>query len=114
MAVLSTGPIENLSLNGVRPIQQVTIKMLNRDSDDSATVVIQGYHLNGSRTLYVLEAVSLMPNEVETRNYFANIDSFEFVFTISGPEEGNTSVSVWGKNGIGEISQRLLSDEHLD
>ncbi|MDQ0874564.1 hypothetical protein QFZ77_003223 [Paenibacillus sp. V4I3] len=116
MAVLSTGPIENNPVDGVRPTQQVTIKMVNRDSVNSSTVLIQGYFLNGSRTLYVLEEVSLGPNEVVTRNHFANFDAFEFVFTTSGPAEESTEISVWGRNGSGEFisSQRLVSDEQLE
>ena len=85
MAILSTGPIENRPVGGVRPSQQVTVKIDNHDSANSSSVLIQGYSLNGTRTLYVLESVSLAPNQVVTRNYFANLDAFEFVFTISGP-----------------------------
>ena len=98
MAVLSTGPIANNPVNGVRPTQQVLVKMDNRDSFDSSTVLIQGYYLNGTRTLYVLEQVMLSPNEVVTRNYFANFDAIEFVFTTGGPAEERTQISVWGKN----------------
>ncbi|MEX6701643.1 hypothetical protein ABS315_18765 [Peribacillus frigoritolerans] len=116
MAVISTGPIENSPVNGVRPTQQVTIKMVNRDSVNSATVLIQGYFLNGSRTLYVLEEVLLTPNEVATRNHYANFDAFEFVFTTSGPAEESTEISVWGRNESGQLisSQRLVSDEQLE
>jgi YVTN family beta-propeller protein len=115
MAILSTGPIENRPVGGVRPTQQVTIKFVNRDSTNSSTVLVQGYYLNGTRTLYVLEVVSLIPNEVATRNYFANFDSFEFVFTTSGPAAESTEISVWGKNASGQLvtAHRLVSDELL-
>ncbi|KAA8745409.1 hypothetical protein [Paenibacillus sp. UASWS1643] len=98
MAILSTGPIENRPVGGVRPTQQVTVNFVNRDSANSSSVLVQGYFLNGTRTLYVLEVVSLTPNEVETRNYFANFDGFQFVYTTSGPAEESTEISVWGKN----------------
>jgi hypothetical protein len=115
MAILSTGPIENRPVGGVRPTQQVTIKMVNRDSANSSTVIIRGFHLNGTRTLYVLETVTLTPNEVVTRNYFANFDAFQFVFTTSGPAAESTEISVWGKSGSGELvtAHRLVSDELL-
>ncbi len=32
MEVLSTGPIENRPVGGIRPTQQVTVKIVNRDS----------------------------------------------------------------------------------
>ena len=115
MAVLSTGPIENSLVNGVRSTQEVTIKFVNRDSVNTSTVLIQGYFLNGSRSLYVLEQIILAPNEVQSRNYFANFDAFEFVFTTSGLAEENSEISVWGRNLSGEIMSlhRLVSDENL-
>lgn len=115
MAILSTGPIENRPVGGVRPTQQVTVKIINTDSANFSTVFIQGYHLNGTRTLYVSELFTVAPNQVITKNYFANFDAFEFVFTISGPAEESTEISVWGKSGSGQLvtAHRLVSDELL-
>lgn len=39
MAILSTGPIENRPLGGVRHTQQVTAKFVNRDLTNSSTVL---------------------------------------------------------------------------
>ncbi|MFK4301734.1 MULTISPECIES: hypothetical protein [unclassified Paenibacillus] len=116
MAVLSTGPIENSPVSGARPIQQVTVKIINQDLVNSSTILIQGYFLNSLRTLYVLEEVVLAPNAVTTKNYVANFDAYEFVFTTSGPAEESTDISVWGRNGSGEIidAQRIVADEQLD
>ncbi|MEK5493972.1 hypothetical protein MKZ24_25070 [Paenibacillus sp. FSL R7-0297] len=116
MAVLSTGPIENSPVSGVRQIQQVTVKIVNRDSVNSSTILIQGYFLNGLRTLYVLEEISLTPNVVITRNYGANFNAYEFVFTTGGLAEESTDVSVWGRDGSGVIIdvQRIVADEQLE
>ncbi|ASR47703.1 hypothetical protein B4V02_13975 [Paenibacillus kribbensis] len=116
MAVLSTGPIENSPVSGIRPIQQVTVKIINRDLVNSSIVLIQGYFLNGIRTLYVLEQMALAPNTVTTKNYLADFDAYEFVFTTSGLAEESTDISVWGKNGNGEIIdvQRVVADEQLN
>ena len=115
MGLFSTGPIENNPVSGVRPTQQVTIKMVNRDSVNTSTVLIQGYFLNGTRTLYVLEQVSLSPNAVVTRDYFANLNAYEFVFTTSGLAEESTEISVWGRNATGELisSHRVVSEEQV-
>ncbi len=115
MALLSTGPIENSPASGVRPTQEVIIKLVNTDPINNSIVLLQGYYLNGSRTLYVLEKVMLAPNEVLTRNHFANFNAFEFVFTTSGPGEENTQISVWGRSISGELLglHRLVSDEQL-
>ena len=78
MATLSTGPIENNPVSGVRPTQQVTIRLANRAAD-SLIVSVQGYVLSTTRTLYVSEVISIAPNEALTRNYFADLDAYEFV-----------------------------------
>ncbi|QNR69502.1 MULTISPECIES: hypothetical protein [Paenibacillus] len=116
MSVLSTGPIENSPVSGVRPIQQVTVKIINRDLVNSSIILIQGYFLNGLRTLYVQEEIFLAPNAVTTKNYVVNFDAYEFVFTTSGLAEESTDISVWGKNGSGEIIdvQRIVADEQLE
>lgn len=116
MAILTTGPIENSPVGGVEQIQQVTVKMVNRDLVNSSTILIQGFILNGLRTLHVLEQIALAPNAVVTRNYLANFDAYEFVFTTSGLAEESTDISVWGKNGSGTIigAQRIVADEQLE
>ncbi|MHA6533850.1 hypothetical protein [Paenibacillus sp. BAC0078] len=116
MAVLSTGPIENSPVGGIRLIQQVTVKVINRDPVNSSIILIQGYFLNASRNLYVLEEFTVAPNAVITKNYGADFNAYEFVFTTSGPAEENTDISVWGKNGSGAILsvQRIVADEQLE
>ncbi|MFA9556962.1 hypothetical protein ACERII_06650 [Evansella sp. AB-rgal1] len=116
MAILSTGPIENNPVSGLRPTRQVTIKISNNSAVDSSTVTIQGFALNGSRTLYVSEQVSVAPNQVITRTYFGNLNAFEYFFTTSGPAEEETDISVWGKNAAGEpvAVHRLVSSELMN
>jgi hypothetical protein len=114
LAVLSTGPIDNDFVKGAS--EQVIVKLVNRSSVQSAMVLIQGYYLNGSRNLYVLEQVTLAPNAAITKTYFADFDGYEFVFTTSGPAEASTEISVWGINANGQIvsSQRVVADEELN
>lgn len=115
MTILSTGPIDNSSVSGVRPTQQVTINVDNRDSVDSATLLIQGYELNDTRTLYAIDLLEILPNQEVTRNYFANFDNFEFVFTTGGVAANQIGLSVWGKSTSGElvVAHRLVSSELL-
>ena len=116
MSIFSTGPIENNPVSGVRPTQQVTIKIDNKSSVDFSTVSIQGFALNGTRTLYVSELFSVAPNQVVTKNYFANLNAFEFVFVTGGDAEDDTDISVWGKNAAGQLvtAHRLVSSELLN
>lgn len=103
MAVLSSGPIENNAISGIRPTQQITVIMDNRNTINSATLLIQGYILTGTRSLYALESLEVFPNQVITKNYFADFDRFEFVFTTGGAAADQTGVSVWGKNESGQL-----------
>lgn len=115
MAILSTGPIENNEVSGVRPTVQVTVKIDNRDAVNQSAILIQGYNLTLTRTLYVSELITVSPDEVITRNYFANLDAYEFVFTTEGLAELQTETSVWGKNSAGQLvtAHRLVSAELL-
>ncbi|MFD2700475.1 hypothetical protein ACFSVM_08325, partial [Paenibacillus shunpengii] len=115
MANYSTGPIENNAVNGVRLTQQVTISIENRDTINSGTVTVQGYVLDGARTLYVLDSLSIGPNGVINRTYFANLDGFEFEFLTSGLAEDLIELSVWGKDAAGNLAaaHRIVSSELL-
>ncbi|MEK3747106.1 hypothetical protein NYE25_02575 [Paenibacillus sp. FSL E2-8871] len=113
--ILSTGPIENNPVSNVRLTQQLTIKIDNRDLVDTSSILIQGYYLIGTRTLYVLELISVDPNQVLTKNYYADFDAFEFVFTTSGLAEQQVQISVWGKDADGQLvsAHRLVASEQL-
>ena len=91
-------------------------QIVNRDSINFSSVHIQGYKLNSLRTLYVLEEISIAPNEVITRNFGADFDAYEFVFTTDGFAEISTEVSVWGRNESGAIIdvQRVVAEEQSE
>lgn len=97
MSQLSTGPIENNLVGGVRPTQLVTLKIVNQSDDTPSTVQVEGYYMNGTRTLYVSEQVNLAPNQVVNRDYYANFDSFEFLFTTPITIDDPIQISVWGR-----------------
>jgi hypothetical protein len=115
MAILSTGPIENNAVSGVRPTQTVTVKVVKRDAMSVSSISIQGYLLGATRTLYVSEVIDIAPNEVVTRNYFADLDAFEFIFTIGEAAEEEIGISVWGKNAAGQLvdAHRVVAHEKL-
>lgn len=115
MPILSTGPIENNAVSGVRPTQTVTVKVVNRDAMSASAVSIQGYLLGAARTLYVSEVITIAPDEVVTRDYFADLDAFEFVFTIGEATEEEIGISVWGKTSAGELvaAHRIIAHEKL-
>nr|WP_145403419.1 hypothetical protein [Paenibacillus xylanexedens] len=103
MAILVTGPIENNISGGSRPTQQVTIQIVNSDPTNISTVLIQGYVLDGTRNLYVLQSVNLIPGQFFSQTYFADLNGYEFVFTTSGAAAASTEISVWGKSSSGQL-----------
>ncbi|MGG1616532.1 YVTN family beta-propeller repeat-containing protein, partial [Paenibacillus sp. NRS-1781] len=116
MVVISTGPIENNYVSGVRPTHRVTVKIYNCDTVNSSTVLIQGFYLNGTRTLYAVDFITVNSNGVITKDYYADFDSFEFVFTTDeSVTENEIQVSVWGKNSMGQLvtAHRIVSSELL-
>lgn len=113
MAIVSTGPLENNAVLGVRPTQLVTVKMVCRNTVNDVTVTIQGYVLGTTRTLYVNEMINIGPDEVVTRNYFADLDAFEFVFTTGSGDVEAVGISVWGKQSSGQLvgAHRVVEHE---
>ncbi|WP_339287867.1 exosporium glycoprotein BclB-related protein [Paenibacillus sp. FSL E2-0201] len=113
MSYLSTGPIENNLVGGERPTQLVTIKLVNQSDVSAAMIQIEGYYMNGTRTLYVSELHTVGPNQVLTKDYYADFDSFEFLFTTSAQIDDPIQVSVWGKSSTGQLvtAHRLVYSE---
>ncbi|MEK3717119.1 MULTISPECIES: hypothetical protein [unclassified Paenibacillus] len=116
MAILSTGPIENNAVSGVRPTQTVTVRIVKRDTAVTSAVSIQGYVLGTTRTLYVSELINVAPNEAVTRSYFADLDAYEFVFTTEEADEEEIGISVWGKTSSGQLvnAHRVVAHEQLN
>ncbi|MEK4144358.1 exosporium glycoprotein BclB-related protein [Paenibacillus sp. FSL L8-0333] len=113
MSQLSTGPIENNLVGGVRPTQLITLKIVNQSDDTPSTVQVEGYYMNGTRTLYVSELVNVAPNQVITNDYYANFDSLEFLFTTPTMIDDPIQISVWGKSSTGQLvtAHRLVYSE---
>ncbi|MBT2282728.1 hypothetical protein J7E78_04145 [Paenibacillus polymyxa] len=113
MAILLTGPIDNSPVNGVRATQTVSIKIENQSAVNAATILIQGYSLIATRALYVSEQFTILPGAVATRNYFADLNSFEYVITVTGATPEDILVSFWGKNSAGSLvaAHRLVYSE---
>ncbi|ACL19067.1 Collagen triple helix repeat protein [Desulfitobacterium hafniense DCB-2] len=110
MAELTTGLIDNFPVDGARPSVSVALRITN-DGDSTETVTITGYYLNGTiKEVYVLELVTVNPNEVIIREYYANLDAFEFVFSTSSE---TVVISVWGKDAEGNLvdAHRVLPAE---
>ncbi|OMF60435.1 hypothetical protein MKY66_02475 [Paenibacillus sp. FSL R5-0766] len=116
MAVISTGPIENniVAGNG-HPTQRITVRLDNRNTISIYTVLVQGYYLVGVRTLYVEELFNVLPNQVITKDYYAGLDAFEFIFITGDDTEDEVQISVWRKNENGQLvtAHRLVSEELL-
>ncbi|KAA9000369.1 spore surface glycoprotein BclB [Paenibacillus spiritus] len=117
MALYSTGPIENgaNALTGLRPTQQVTVRMDNSDGLETLTTHVRGYYITGVRVLYVDELVAAPPGGSVTRTYYANLDALEFEFETTAGAAGAdpVKISFWGKNSGGQLvdAHRLVAGE---
>ncbi|HWQ41352.1 MAG TPA: collagen-like protein [Desulfosporosinus sp.] len=110
MAELTTGLIDNDPISGIRETTIFTVKVSN---DDTVEVIVQiiGYFTSGTaKIIYVQEVFVLAAGEVATRNYFANLDAFEFQFTTSS---NAVEISAWGKDIAGNLvaAHRVLPAE---
>lgn len=113
MAVWNTGPIENNAVNGSRPTVSTTVKLTNQSTTQAVVVLTQGYNLTGTRELYIISQDEILPNTVMSKDYYSNLDSFEFVFNVTGGAVEDTEISVWGKGSSGQLTtpHRLVSAE---
>lgn len=110
MPNLTTGLLENTPVMGVRPSSTFSVNITN-DSTMLEDVLIQGFYQSGiTKVLYVLELVSISPNEVVLRNYYANLDAVEFQFIVSSIE---VKATVWGKDAAGNLTtaHRVVAQE---
>lgn len=116
MAILSTGPIENNPVSGVRPAQLVTIRIINRSSQTAASVVIEGFYFTTIRNLYVSEVINVARMRRFPGTIFADLDGYEFVFTTGEIMENDLGISVWGKQTDGQLveAHRVVDHEILD
>lgn len=110
MTVLTTGLIENPPVSGIRATTLLTVRVVNNDTSP-ASIEISGSYVSGTTTiLYALELFILDPGEVATRNYSANFNAFQFLFTTSSPD---VEISAWGKDSQGNLiaAHRVLPAE---
>ncbi len=110
MAPLTTGLIENTPVSGVRPTLTLAVRISNDDTVTNS-VMIHGFSVTGTtKTLYVLETISILAGGVATRNYYAQFDAFEFQFTASSAK---VEISAWGIDSSGNLTtaHRILPEE---
>ncbi|WP_438432668.1 hypothetical protein [Gorillibacterium sp. sgz500922] len=113
MPVLSTGPIDNPPVGDARITTQLVVRLTNGHSDETVGVLIQGYTLGATSSLYVSEFVSLAPEQTAVRTYFANLDGVEFRFIVDDPNDSLVGIFVSGKQANGELNavHRLVTHE---
>lgn len=86
-----------------RVTQRITI-IDNQSIMSSLTIEIQAYDLSDTRTLYVQEGITIQPNEVVTREYFADLDGYEFIFSKWCRRRVGTSICMRKKFILSNLS----------
>lgn len=110
MPNLTTGLLDNTPVMGVRPSVTLSVNITN-DGIAAESVLVQGYFQSGiTKVLYVQELFMIAPGSVALRNYFANLDAFEFQFIVSSDDVNATA---WGKNAAGSLTtaHRVVAQE---
>jgi len=110
MAFLTTGLIDNTAVSGVRPSSTLSVLISNNDTV-SVTVQIEGFFQSGAtKVFYVQELFALPAGNVAQRNYYADLEAFEFQFTVNSEA---VNISAWGKDPSGNLTtaQRVVSQE---
>ena len=101
MPYLTTGLLDNTSVEGVRQSSTLSVNISN---DDTSTVAIQieGFFQSGTtKVKYVEEFFTLAAGTVAQRNYYTPFDAVEFQFFVSSQA---VNVFVWGKDEAGKLT----------
>jgi len=105
MPYLTTGMLDNASIEGVKQSSMLSVNISN---DDTSTVAIQveGFFKSGtSKVKYVEEFFTLTAGTMALKNYFIPFNAFEFVFFVSSQA---VEVSVWSKDATGNLTSAHL------
>lgn len=105
MPYLTTGLLDNTTVEGVRRSSTLSVNISN---DDTSTVAIQveGFFQSGTtKVKYVEEFFALTAGTVVLKNYFVPFDALEFVFFVSSQA---VEISVWSKDATGNLNSAHL------
>lgn len=105
MPYLTTGLLDNASVEGVR---QSSMFLINISNEDTSTVAIQieGFFQSGTtKVKYVEEFFTLTAGTLVLKNYIVPFNAFEFVFFISSQ---TVKISVWSKDATGNLTSAQL------
>ena len=100
MPYLTTGLLDNTSVEDVRQSSTLTVNISNNDTSTVA-IQVEGFFQSGTTNVkYVEEFFTLTAGAVALKNYFIPFNAFEFVFFFSSQA---VEVSVWSKDAVGNL-----------
>lgn len=110
MPYLTTGLIDNTTVESVRQSSRLSVEIANEDTSTVA-IQIEGFLQSGTtKVKYVDEFFTLAAGTVTQRNYYVQFDAFEFQFFVSSQF---VNVSAWGKDLAGKLTSvyRVVVEE---
>lgn len=105
MPYLTTGLLDNPSVEGSMPSTKLSVKISN---DDTSTVAVQveGFFQNRTtKVKYVEEFFTLAAGTVALKNYMVPFKAYEFEFFVSSQA---VDFSVWSKDVTGNLTETPL------
>jgi hypothetical protein len=105
MTLRTTGLIENSPVSGIRPNQQMSVQIMNRNASHFSSVLIQGFH-GTERKPYILKTIEIPPQQSKCLNFYAEFDMLFFEFNVLNEMEENVEITLWGKNSDGLLTMQ--------
>lgn len=105
MPYLTTGLLDNASVEGVRQSSTLSVNISNEDTSTVA-IQVEGFFQSGTtKVKYVEEFFTLSAGTMALKNYFVPFNAFEFQFFVSSQA---VEVSVWSKDATGNLTSTHL------
>jgi len=106
MPYLTTGLLDNTSVEGVRQSSTLSVNISNEDTSTVA-IQVEGFFQSGTtKVKYVEEFFTLTAGTVVLKNYLVPFNDFEFIFFVSSQA---VEVSVWSKDIAGNFTSAHLT-----
>ena len=110
MPYLTTGLLDNPSVEGFMPSLTLSVNISNNDNSP-VVIQVEGFFQNGTtKVKYIEEFFTLTAGTVALKNYLVPFKTFEFIFFVSSQA---VELYVWSKDVTGNLTATPLLEQTL-